>query len=45
MNHRTEVLGCTAPDLRAVNAIASDLPTVVAEDQPPRLVVQSLEPE
>jgi hypothetical protein len=44
VNHRTEELWCTAlTDVRAGNAMASDLPTVVAEDQPPRLVVQSLE--
>ena len=44
VNHRTEALWCTAlTEGRAGNVIASDLPTVVAEDQPPRLVIQSLE--
>jgi hypothetical protein len=44
VNRRTEALWCTAlTEVRAGNVIASDLPTVVAEDQPPQLVVQSLE--
>jgi hypothetical protein len=44
VNRRTEAPWCTAlTEVRAGNVIASDLPTVVAEDQPPQLVVQSLE--
>ena len=44
VNHRTEELWCTAlSEVRAGSVIASDLPTVIAEDQPPRLVVQLLE--
>jgi hypothetical protein len=44
VNHRTEVLWCRAlTDVRSGDVIASDLPAVVAEHQPPCLVVQSLE--